>query len=327
MLKLGGLRMDNEWSPANTPLPQNLIRPLPMGGNLPPVQSPMNFYGATEFADFPEHKFIISICKNKSGHPLGSGLLFVLSWYWAAMNFSQEWFLNFAQIFGQPFRWANYSPEMDEGDQTKLINILAGMGSNAYAAFPEGTDMQFLESKIGAADNPQKAIIDMADHAARIIILRQTLTSDVGNSGSRALGDTHQGVLDAVKIGCGRFVCKSLNQMIRSIVILNCGDDSEMPAADVIVPDEDESEAASTAASNLSNAGYEADDEGLKILSQKIGYGLRRRPQAAPASGKTPIGESTEEVNAVSSLTNRNAHPSPNEEASAVPQETNLEGA
>ena len=29
---------------------------------------------------------------------------------WAASNFAQQWFLNFAQIFGLPIRWANDDP-------------------------------------------------------------------------------------------------------------------------------------------------------------------------------------------------------------------------
>jgi hypothetical protein len=104
-LKLGGVRYDNAWqgSPTGEPLPSDGGH-LPLGGTLPPVQSPRNFWSASDFTEFPQHKFVISVIKNKSGHPLGSALLHVLAWYWAAMNFTLEWFLAFAQIFGQPFR-------------------------------------------------------------------------------------------------------------------------------------------------------------------------------------------------------------------------------
>ena len=41
---------------------------------------------------------------------------------------------------------------------------------------------------------PQKLLIEMADRQADIAILGQSLTTDVADSGSRALGDVHKGV-------------------------------------------------------------------------------------------------------------------------------------
>ena len=280
LLKLGGLRPDNQFTP--------MIKPLPMGGNLPPIQSPMNFYGAGDFAEFPDNKFIVAVSKSKSGHPLGGAMLHILAWPWAAMNFSMDWFLNFAQLFGQPIRWANYSPDMDEVDEAKLELMLQNMGTSAWGMFPEGVSMELKESVSRAQDNPQLALIEFANKAARNLILRQTLTSDVGEkgSGSMALGKVHDRVLDDVKLGCGRWVCLTLNQLIRYIAVLNFGNAELLPEAKVIVPDEDESVSTSTSLANLSTAGLEPDDEALPVVSEKMGYKVRRKAvEAEPGAG------------------------------------------
>jgi len=276
-LKLGGLRMDNEFSPSGQPSP--LIQPLPMGGNLPPIQNPMNFYGAGEFVDFPPNKFIIAVSKSKSGHPLGGAMLHILAWYWASMNFSLEWFLNFVQLFGQPIRWANYSAEMDEQDQAKLELLLQHMGSSAWAMFPDDVKLEMKEASARAADNPQIGMIDLANKAARNLILRQSLTSDTGDkgSGSMALGKVHAEVLDSVKIGCGRWSCGVLNQLIEYFCILNFGNTDQCPVARIVIPSDDESLQVSEAAANLTQAGLEPDDEGLVIIGKKMGYSIRRK--------------------------------------------------
>src|SRR5215471_10888379 len=57
---------------------------------------------------FPPNKFLTAVHKAKAGSPLASSLLTPLAWWWCAANFSSDWLLNLAQVFGLPFRWANY---------------------------------------------------------------------------------------------------------------------------------------------------------------------------------------------------------------------------
>ena len=55
--------------------------------------------------------------------------------------------------------------------------------------------MEFKEAGKSGQDNPQSYFITLADKLCDITILGQTLTSDVGDSGSRALGEVHEDVL------------------------------------------------------------------------------------------------------------------------------------
>jgi len=184
-----------------------------------------------QFAHFPDNKFLISMMKRKSGHPLAGAMLRTLAGWWIAANFSQEWMLNFAQLFGQPFRWVEY-------DQTKpnllalVSDMMENMGSAGWAAFPAGTKMEFKEAGKAGSDNPQAFLLTFADKICDIVVLGQTLTTDVGASGSRALGEVQEGVRGDLLEAAGDWVMEAVNdQFIPSLCTLNYGNADNCPVA------------------------------------------------------------------------------------------------
>lgn len=185
--------------------------------------------GRASVERFPEDKFLIARCKARSGSPLAGALLRPLAWWWCAANFSAEWFLGFAQIFGVPIRWANYDPNTP-GLLANISDMLENMGNSAWAAFPAGTTLELKEPMKAGTDNPQIAMLDRADKQADLLILGQTLTTDVGDSGSRSLGEVHEGVREGIIRAAADFAASVVNlQLVPSILRLNFGDDTEAP--------------------------------------------------------------------------------------------------
>ncbi|HEY1170242.1 MAG TPA: DUF935 family protein [Verrucomicrobiae bacterium] len=180
------------------------------------------------FAVFPPDKFLIAIAKHKSGHPVGGALLRPLAWWWCASNFSAEWLLNFAQLFGLPLRWASYDPNQP-GLLNKICDMLENMGSSAWAAFPAGTKIELHEPSRNGTDNPQAALLDRADKQCDLLILGQTLTSEAGDAGSRALGEVHQRVRADRKAALAAWTSEVLQQLSAAFCRLNFGDDLECP--------------------------------------------------------------------------------------------------
>jgi phage gp29-like protein len=173
--------------------------------------------------EIPREKFLIAIHNTSGSHPSGGALLRPLAFWWCAANFSAEWFLNFAQIFGQPFRWATYD-RSDADAATTLAEIMENMGSSAWGVGPEGTQIEFHDAAKGAGDNPQLALLDRADTACDILLLGQTLTTEVGDSGSRALGTVHQSVRADIIDAASGWLAEILNeQFLPALILLNRG--------------------------------------------------------------------------------------------------------
>lgn len=205
----------------------------------------MPSYGHNAALPFPENKFLIGICKSKTGHPLSGALLRPLAWWWCASNFSADWLLNLAQVFGLPFRWANYDPNSPQATIDAICSMLENMGSAGWAAFPAGTTLELKEPSKGAAGStPQQDILDRADKQADLLILGQTLTTDVGSSGSRALGDVHSSVRDDVIEATASFAARVFNtQLIPAILRLNFGN-ADLAPRFCPEPDKEEDETA-----------------------------------------------------------------------------------
>lgn len=177
--------------------------------------------------DIPEHKFLIAINNVGLGHPSGGALLRSLAWFWCCSNFSRDWLLSFAQLFGQPLRWATYDPS-DPTVKDRLEDMMEHMGSAAWACVPQGANVELKEPSNKGADNPQHQLIDMADTACDLLILGQTLTSSPGDAGSRALGEVHYNVRSDIINAAAAWVAEILNeQLLPSVYALNTGDAGE----------------------------------------------------------------------------------------------------
>lgn len=179
---------------------------------------------------FPPDKFLIGVCKARSGPALGGALLRPLAWWWTAANFSAGWLLNLAQVFGLPIRWASYAPGSPTELVDKICAMLENMGSNAWAAFPAGTQIELKEPTKGGGQWPQDSLLDRADRQVDLLILGQTLTTTEGQSGTMALGSVHKGIRDEIIQAAADWVATVLNQqLVPSIVRMNFGTDTEAP--------------------------------------------------------------------------------------------------
>jgi phage gp29-like protein len=219
----GGRRFPAAWLPRQTrdlPAhvfgwdPEGNFRLYPDGDSSRPVE-------------VPEYEFLVAIRKAGKGHPSGGALLRPLAWWWASANFSQEWLLNFAQIFGQPFRWATYDGGQD-GVKEDLAAMMEAMGSAAWGIGPEGTKVEWHEAAKSGADNPQAYLLKLADEACDLLLLGQTLTSSQGDRGSQALGTVHMDVRSDVIDSAAAWLAEILNeQLVPAIIARNFGEPGE----------------------------------------------------------------------------------------------------
>jgi hypothetical protein len=187
------------------------------------------------WSPFPPGQFWCGFWHARTGAPGQTAMLRCLAPYWCGITFGWEWLLNNAQIFGVPLRWATYDANRPEL-LPKLSEMLANLGSAGWAAFPQGTTMDFKEAVSRATDNPQVMIQTMADKACDLLILGQeasgeSKTAGLGNGASNLHGSVRADRLQDAAQWCADL----LNyQLVPAILRLNYGDEGMAP---VIVPD------------------------------------------------------------------------------------------
>ena len=179
--------------------------------------------------DFPENQFLIQLSPSWNEHPAVSALLGTLSMWWIAATYGPQWLMNYSQFFGIPFRWANY-PSGDAAARDVVSAMLRNVGAAGWAALPEGSTLNLLETSKGAGDLPQGKIIDLADKVCDILLLGQTLTTDTSGHGSQALGSVHEGVsLSIMRAICGHVGKTATKQVVPPILRTNFGNDDWAP--------------------------------------------------------------------------------------------------
>ncbi len=219
---------------------------------------------------FPEHKFLIAIHKASGGSPLGGALLRPLAWWWCAANFSSDWLLNLAQLFGLPFRWVNYDQYSSPDTIAAIDAMLQNMGSNGWARFPTGVTMEMLQTgKEGSDHSPQGELLDRADRYARSLILGQTMTGThgtTGKGGGQAFGTVEESVKSDRIDAAGKFAVTVINQqLVPSILMLNYGNTDEMPTLKFLEEEVAGLEKAQTY-KTLSDAGLEIGVDHLRKI-------------------------------------------------------------
>lgn len=250
---------------------------------------------------FPEHKFIIAQHKAKSGSPLAGSILRPLAWWWIATNFCGDALFDLAQLFGVPFRKAKYAQGTDEATKEEIRQMMQNAGRNGWWLGPEGCDVEFVFGPGGTSQSPQAFLMDLCNQQKRKVILGQTMSGGsgtTGKGGGQAFGEVEEGVKEN-KIDCAcQDACDVLNQqLIRAILWVNYGDDTEAPELKVAEQEDEKTLVANYGAGVTAGViTPTVDDEksfrkrlGLPPMSKELeaqwekNGGLRAKPQLLPA--------------------------------------------
>lgn len=189
--------------------------------------NPNGTEGAQQFEDFPEHRFLIGINSGHPGHPSQAAPLRALAFYWLASVRGLKWMMQFTQRFGIPFIHAKSD---DKSTQGRLAQMMQQIGTEGWAVTENGATLEVTASNSSGQSLPQRELMKIADDAADIFILGQTLTSGTDNSGSRALGEVHAHTQNEMVDAVSDYVGSILTyQFIPSIIALNWGDVENLP--------------------------------------------------------------------------------------------------
>lgn len=126
------------------------------------------------------------------GNPRQIGALAEIAfWVIIKRNDVGDW-AQFAEIFGQPMREGTYDA-WDDNARQKLIKDIMALGSSPVFIHPEGTKINLIESsQKGSTCDVYERLATFCNSEISKRVLGSTLTTEVGDKGTQALGTVHQ---------------------------------------------------------------------------------------------------------------------------------------
>lgn len=193
----------------------------------------------------PERKFIVHRFGDHYENPWGMGLGHRLFWPVFFKRQGISFWMQGLDKFSQPTAIGKYPPGATQEVKDTLLAALQAISREAGVIIPDGMAVELLEAKRTGTFDAYESLARYMDEDIAKAVLGETLSTQVGASGSRALGQVHNEVrLEIVKADADR-LSETLNAgLVRWIVDLNlplyAASDLPYPAVwwDVSVPED-----------------------------------------------------------------------------------------
>lgn len=167
--------------------------------------------------------WIVHQHKSRSGYLARSGLYRALVWPYLFKNYAGRDMAEFLEIYGLPLRLGKYPAGATADERRTLLNAVVNIGHAAAGIIPEGMLIEFQEAAKGQHD-PFMAMIEWSEKSVSKAILGQTLSADVGSSGSFAAAKVHNDVrLDILKSDARQLQGTLTRDLIYPILAVNQG--------------------------------------------------------------------------------------------------------
>lgn len=143
--------------------------------------------------ELPPGKFIVHIPDSRLNWPQRVNLTRATLPYFLAMHYAHADWLAFSEIFGMPWRVATVKgQEPPDTVKGEVIDMLKNIASDGWGFISGDIDVQLLESSKNEGPHPR--LLEYCKNTLSILVLGQTLTTDVGDRGSFAAAKVHDNV-------------------------------------------------------------------------------------------------------------------------------------
>ncbi|SEO98221.1 DUF935 domain-containing protein [Propionispora vibrioides] len=179
--------------------------------------------------EIPPNKFIIHQYKARSGSPARAGVYRVCVWMYLFKNFTVKDWVAFAEVYGMPIRLGKYEPGTSQEEKNALLQAVLQIASDAAGIISKNTEVEFIQA-IKQDGDVFKNLAQFCNTEISKAVLGQTMSSDIGDSGSYAASKTHAEVRQDILESDCKGVSKTIRRdLIRPLVLFNYGDDKRLP--------------------------------------------------------------------------------------------------
>jgi len=237
--------------------------------------------------EIPPNKFVVNTYRARSGSASRAGVYRVCVWMYMFKNFTVKDWIAFAEIYGMPIRLGKYETGTDKADKEALLQAVMQIGSDAAGIISKSTEIEFVQA-IKQDGEVFKSLAQFCNTEISKAVLGQTMTSDIGNSGSYAASKTHAEVRqDILESDCKGLAKTIRRDLIRPIVLFNFGDASRLPYLKLHFEKPEDQEAEAAKYKTLSEIGLPIATEHLYekfgIPKPSAGQETLQAPQQQPA--------------------------------------------
>lgn len=175
-------------------------------------------------AAYPQ-KFVVSQPRVNGDVPCREGLGRVLAWAALFRNWAMADWLKLGEIAWKPWRWGVYGKSSGDDEINDLIGMLEEMASTGVGAYPETSQVKIEWPKGSAQGGMHRELFTTVGSEMSKAVLGQTLTTEQGEKGARALGQVHDEVRKDLREFRAQSVADDVQRdLVDAMYLLNFGE-------------------------------------------------------------------------------------------------------
>lgn len=203
-------------------LPERIIAKPPEwfcfdDNNILKFRTKENYYGE----ELPNKKFLCPQVNPSYNNPYGERTLSRVFWPVTFKKGGMKFWVIFTEKYGMPHLIGKHPRGASKDETETLADSLEQMIQDAIAVIPDDSSVEIQEANKSSSAEIYEKLIDKMNAEISKAILGQTLTTEIGNTGSYAASNTHMQVRKDIIDSDKKLVEKTINQLITWIYEIN----------------------------------------------------------------------------------------------------------
>lgn len=166
-----------------------------------------------EAGEVPFGKLVMARHFPDATNPYGLRLLSRCLWPVAIKKGGIRFWVTLCEKFGVPWVIGKARQGADEKERADMLSRLSAMVRDAVAVVTGGSEVEIHSADGKASGDLHSALVDRMDKAIAFVLMGQTLTADIGSTGSLAAAQTHLSVLDDYREADGALICTFMEEV------------------------------------------------------------------------------------------------------------------
>ena len=171
--------------------------------------------------ELPPHKFLCPKSNPSYENPYGERVLSRVFWNVTFKKGGLKFWVIFTEKYGMPHLIGKHPRGATKEETDNLADLLEQMVQDAIAVIPDDSSVEIQEANKSSSAAIYEQLIDKMNAEISKAILGQTLTTEIGSTGSYAAANTHMGIRQDIINADKKIVENTINQLIQWIYEIN----------------------------------------------------------------------------------------------------------